>query len=76
MITAIKRAGVDIRPEAMGVTWDDAAEAMRTLPSYVRDVGLWWSVANARPVTEDIIDVVRERVTAAFGAWDPPAVRA
>jgi glycerol-1-phosphate dehydrogenase [NAD(P)+] len=70
MIAAIRRAGVDIRPEAMGVTWDDAAEAMRTLPAYVRDAGLWYSVADARPVTEDVIDHVRERVTAAFGARD------
>jgi glycerol-1-phosphate dehydrogenase [NAD(P)+] len=67
MVGAIKRAGVDIRPEAMGVTWDDAAEAMRTLPAYVREAGLWYSVANARPVTDDVIDKVRERVTAAFG---------
>ena len=49
---------------------------MRTLPAYVRDVGLWYSVANARPVTEDIIGLVRERVTTAFGAWNPTAVPA
>ena len=33
MLAALLRAGVDIRPEAMGVTWDDVAEAMRTLAS-------------------------------------------
>ena len=31
MLSALMRAGVDIRPEQMGVTWDDVAEAMRTL---------------------------------------------
>ena len=31
MLGALRRAGVDVRPEAMGDTWDDAAEAMRTL---------------------------------------------
>ena len=31
MAAAIARAGVDIRPEAMGVTWDDVEEALRTL---------------------------------------------
>ena len=39
MAAAIARAGVDIRPEAMGVTWDDVAEALRTLGRYVREVG-------------------------------------
>ena len=48
MLAALLRAGVDIRPEAMGVTWDDVAEAMRTLPAYVRDAGLWYSRRRRR----------------------------
>ena len=76
MVAAIRRAGVDIRPEAMGVTWDDAAEAMRTLSAYVRQAGLWYSVADARPVTEALIDDVRQQVTAAFGAWEAQAAPA
>jgi hypothetical protein len=39
MAAAIARAGVDIRPEAMGITWDDVDEALRTLGTYVRDAG-------------------------------------
>ena len=69
MLAAIHRAGVDIRPEAMGVTWDDVAESMRTLAAYVHDAGLWYSVADARPVTDDLIGRVRERVTATYGPW-------
>ncbi len=69
MLAAIHRAGVDIRPEAMGVTWDDIAESMRTLAAYVRDAGLWYSAADARPVTDDLIGRVREMVLAAYGPW-------
>jgi glycerol dehydrogenase-like iron-containing ADH family enzyme len=69
MLAAIKRAGVDIRPEAMGVTWDDAAEAMRTLGSYVREAGLWYSVADVRPVTDELIERVRAGVEGTFGPW-------
>jgi glycerol-1-phosphate dehydrogenase [NAD(P)+] len=72
-VAALRRAGVDIRPEAMGVTWDDAAESMRTLSSYVRDAGLWYSVADARPVTDAHIDRVRELVDGAYGPWSPEA---
>jgi len=68
-VAALRRAGVDIRPEAMGVTWDDAAESMRTLSSYVRDAGLWYTVADARPVTDAHIERVRELVDAAYGPW-------
>jgi glycerol dehydrogenase-like iron-containing ADH family enzyme len=66
MVAAIARAGVDIRPEAMGVTWDDVGEAMRSLPNYVREAGLWFSVAEAGPVTDDHVARVRELVERAF----------
>ena len=66
MVAALARAGVDIRPEAMGVTWDDVAEAMRSLPAYVRQAGLWFSVADAGPVTDDHVARVRELVDGAF----------
>jgi glycerol dehydrogenase-like iron-containing ADH family enzyme len=68
-LAAIQRAGVDIRPEAMGVTWSDAAEAMKTLPRYVEDAGLWYSVANARPVTDEHVERVRDLVVTAYGPW-------
>jgi glycerol-1-phosphate dehydrogenase [NAD(P)+] len=70
-VAALRRAGVDIRPEAMGVTWDDAAESMRTLSTYVRDAGLWYTVADARPVTDAHVDRVRELVDGAYGPWSP-----
>ena len=66
MVAALARAGVDIRPEAMGVTWDDVGEAMRSLPRYVREAGLWFSVAEAGPVTDDHVARVRELVERAF----------
>ena len=69
MLAALLRAGVDIRPEAMGVTWDDAAEAMRTLPTYVRDAGLWYTAVDVKPITEELIADVRRLVEAAYGPW-------
>jgi glycerol-1-phosphate dehydrogenase [NAD(P)+] len=73
MVAALGRAGVDIRPEAMGVTWDDAAAAMRTLGTFVREAGLWHSIADERPVDDAIVDEVRDRVLAAYGPWEAPA---
>ena len=70
MVAALHRAGVDIRPEAMGVTWDDVEGAMRTLATFVREAGLWHSIADERPVDDAIIAAVRDRVDAAYGAWE------
>jgi glycerol-1-phosphate dehydrogenase [NAD(P)+] len=70
MVAALARAGVDIRPEAMGVTWDDADAAMRTLGAFVGEAGLWHSVADERVVDAAIVTAVREQVEAAYGPWE------
>jgi glycerol-1-phosphate dehydrogenase [NAD(P)+] len=70
MVAALARVGVDIRPEAMGVTWGDAEAAMRTLATFVREAGLWHSVADERVVDDSIVDEVRERLLDAYGAWE------
>jgi glycerol-1-phosphate dehydrogenase [NAD(P)+] len=62
MAAAIARAGVDIRPEAMGITWDDVGEALRTLGAYVRDVRLWFTVADVVAATDEHVGRVRELV--------------
>lgn len=72
MLAALVRAGVDIRPEAMGVTWDDVAAALRTLPESSREAGLWFTTADVRPFDEALIDEIRRGVTAAYGGWEEP----
>jgi glycerol-1-phosphate dehydrogenase [NAD(P)+] len=73
ILAALHRAGVDIRPEAMGVSWEDAAEALRTLAAYVREAGLWYTVAEVTPVTEAFLEQVREGLYATYGPWQGAA---
>jgi glycerol-1-phosphate dehydrogenase [NAD(P)+] len=70
VLSWLHRAGVDIRPEAMGIGWDDAATAMRRLAWYVRHADLPFTIADARPVSDDIVEHIRDRIHATFGAWD------
>ena len=70
MVAALHRAGVDIRPEAMGVTWADAEGAMRSLGTFVNDAGLWHSIADERVVDDAVIAEVRDRIVATYGPWD------
>lgn len=69
MLEALHRTGVDIRPEAMGVSWDDAAKALRQLAWYVRYADLWFTVADVRPVTDELVERARERLYATYGEW-------
>ncbi|MFL5779546.1 MAG: iron-containing alcohol dehydrogenase [Chloroflexota bacterium] len=70
----LRRAGVDVRPEAMGVTWADVEEAMRTLSTFVVEAGLWYSAANAVPVTDDHVAAVRRLVDESLGVWSATVV--
>ena len=69
ILAAIQRAGVDIRPQAMGITWDDAANALYRLSSFVPDAGLWYTVADEMRVTDALVAQVRDRVEDTFGPW-------
>lgn len=69
MLEAIHGVGIDIRAEAMGVTWDEVAEALRRMRSYATEQGLWYSVVHEKPVTEEFIAGLRDRIYDTYGPW-------
>jgi len=69
MLSAIGRAGVDIRPEAMGVTWDDVAQTLYGLRAYVEQADLWYTVANEAAITPALVERIRDRVQEVYGPW-------
>lgn len=62
ILDVLFRVGVDIRPEAMGTSWEAVTEALVTLPRFVRDAGLWFTVADTAPITPDIVDAARHAI--------------
>jgi glycerol-1-phosphate dehydrogenase [NAD(P)+] len=70
MLDALHRVGVDIRPEAMGVSWQDVEEAVATLPSFVDDAGLWYTSASAGPIPGDLVDRARNGIVQKYGDWN------
>lgn len=69
MLDAIYRAGVDIRPEAMSLTWDEVAHALTRLAEFVHQAGLWYSIAHEANITEAFVETVRANIHARFGPW-------
>lgn len=69
MLSAMHRIGLDIRPEAMGVTWHDAAQALFNLRNYVRDKGLWYSIAHDAEITDGFLEKVKSNIEAVYGRW-------
>jgi glycerol-1-phosphate dehydrogenase [NAD(P)+] len=71
MLAAIHRVGVDIRPEAMGITWDDVASTLFRARQFVTDAGLWYSILHEAEITPAFVADLRARITAAYGPWRP-----
>ncbi len=66
MLSAILRAGVDIRPEAMNITWDDLSHALRNLSDFVQQAGLWYGIAHEAAIDEAFVATVRSNIEAAY----------
>jgi glycerol-1-phosphate dehydrogenase [NAD(P)+] len=69
MLKAIHAVGLDIRPEAMGVTWGDAAKALFNMRDYVQRNKLWHSIAHDVDIKQDFVDRVRAGVEGVYGPW-------
>jgi glycerol-1-phosphate dehydrogenase [NAD(P)+] len=69
MLAAIYEIGVDIRPEAMGITWTDVAQTLRSLQAYVTTEKLWYGIANDAYIRPDFVDGLQRRLTETYGAW-------
>lgn len=68
-LSAVHRMGVDIRPEAMEVTWDEVAETLFALRDFVRDQGLWYGIAHEAQIDRGFVARLRSRIEGLYGAW-------
>jgi glycerol-1-phosphate dehydrogenase [NAD(P)+] len=69
MMRAIHRVGVDIRPEAMNLTWDDVAYTLQHLREFVTEAGLWYSIAHEAVIADEFIADLQSRITSLYGVW-------
>lgn len=66
MLAAIAGAGLDIRPAAMGLDWDQVAEALAGLPAFVREQGLWYGIAHEFEAGPEFVEELRAKVEGAY----------
>ena len=66
MLAAIVRAGVDIHPQAMGITWDDVTYALMNMRQFVRQADLWYGIYHEAEIDETFARTVRTTVEAAY----------
>lgn len=66
MLDTITRVGLDIRPEAMGISWNKLEEALMEMRSYVNKVGLWHSIAHDTIMTKGFVSELKNRLDKAY----------
>ncbi|MCY4542247.1 MAG: iron-containing alcohol dehydrogenase [Rhodobacteraceae bacterium] len=66
MLDTIAGIGLDIRPEAMGLTWGQLEDGLRTMRAYVNEVGLWHSIAHDATITDGFISDLRRELAKAY----------
>ena len=59
---AVRHIGVDIRPESMGITWDDVDASLLGLSAFVDRVGLPYGIAHDFVVDQDFLARLRHMV--------------
>jgi glycerol dehydrogenase-like iron-containing ADH family enzyme len=66
MLDVIARIGLDVRPEAMGVTWDQFREAATAMRSYITTLPLWHSLAHDTDITPGLLSDLQVRLDKAY----------
>ncbi len=69
MLRAIHGVGVDIRPEAMGITWDDVSHSLKNLSQFVQQAGLWYGIAHEAKLDDTFVETVKQNIQALYGKW-------
>ena len=69
ILAAVHRVGLDIRPQAMGITWDDVSGALHGLAEFVREESLPYGIAHDFPVDAAFCEGLRRRIEGRYGVW-------
>jgi len=70
MLDTISGVGLDIRPQAMGLTWDQLEEGLKTMRSFVNSAGLWHSIAHDARISDGFVRDLKSRLDAAYAFKD------
>ncbi|MFN0114240.1 MAG: iron-containing alcohol dehydrogenase [Paracoccaceae bacterium] len=66
MLDTIAGIGLDVRPEAMGLTWDQATEGLTGMRAYISTLPLWHSMAHDVTITPGFVADLKRRLDRAY----------
>jgi hypothetical protein len=66
MLDTIAGIGLDIRPQAMGLSWDQLKEGLRSIEGYANSLPLWHSIAHDVTITPGFIKDLKAKLEKAY----------
>ncbi len=66
MLNAISGIGLDIRPEAMGLSWSEAEQGLTGMRAYINSLPLWHSLAHDAAITPGFIADLKRNLDCAY----------
>ena len=59
-----------IRPEGMGITWDDVFAAIKYEKEFLESHGYWYTIVNDFQVTDEFCQMIKDKILAKYGEWN------
>lgn len=56
VLDVIRRCGIDIRPEEMGISWEEVRETLLNLTTFVKEKGYMYTIASKGLITAEFIE--------------------
>ena len=56
-VSMIKRFGIDVSLNALGMSEEQLREGLKTLPEFTESHGLRYTICNAKPITDEWVDM-------------------
>ena len=66
MMAAIANSGLDIRPSAMGVTWEQVETALKGLKEFVKERKLWYGIAHEMDIDSSFVAKFKDLVESSY----------
>lgn len=66
MLDVMSGIGLDVRPQSMGLTWDQFVEAAVAMRGYISTLPLWHSLAHDTEITTGLLAELKSRLDKAY----------
>eukprot|EP00039_Didymoeca_costata_P020537 m.341614 g.341614 ORF g.341614 m.341614 type:complete len:359 (-) comp20260_c0_seq1:44-1120(-) len=70
VIMVVKKCGIDIRPEAMGITWSDVEDTLKGLASFVKENKYMFTIGSIAEFSSEWLQETKDKLYDNYKDWE------